>query len=72
MRREIKILGTWNSTYHSESNDDNWKTVLQSMSNQTLKLKPLVSHTIELAEAVEALQKIQWNPEQFCKVLIKP
>ncbi len=72
MRREIEILGTWNSDYSVFSDDDDWKTVLQAMSNQTLDLKPLITHTVPIARGIEALEMMRDQTHFFNKVLIHP
>ena len=72
MRREIDIVGTWNSDYSVFADDDDWRTVLQAMSNGTLDLKPLISHRIPLSGGISALEMIRDQAEFYAKVLIHP
>src|SRR5690606_13154754 len=39
MRREIDLVGTWNSDYSVYGDDDDWRTVLAAMSSGVLNLK---------------------------------
>ena len=49
MRREIDVLGTWNSDFSVFGDDDDWRTVLEAMSSGTLNLKPLITHRVPLS-----------------------
>ena len=72
MRREIEILGTWNSDYSVYSDDDDWKTVLAAMGSGLLNLKPLITHQVPIAQGIEALEMMRDQSEFFNKVLIHP
>lgn len=72
MRREIEILGTWNSDYSVYSDDDDWRTVLDAMSSGLLNLKPLITHSVSIAEGIQALEMMRDQSEFFNKVLIHP
>lgn len=72
MRREVDIVGTWNSDYSACGNDDDWRTVLAAMADGTLGLKPLITHRVPLARAFDALTMMKDNTEFFGKVLVHP
>lgn len=72
MRREVSIVGTWNSEYSAAGNDDDWRTTLASMANGLLNLKPLITHKVPLSEGVAVLQGIRDAREFYSKVLIHP
>lgn len=72
MRREIEILGTWNSDFSVYSDDDDWRTVLSAMSSGTLNLKPLITHQIPISQGIEALEMMRDQSAFFNKVLIHP
>lgn len=72
MRREISIYGTWNSDFSVYGDDDDWRTALDAMANGTLKLKPLITHRVPLAQGIEILQRMRDQSEPFTKVLIHP
>jgi L-iditol 2-dehydrogenase len=72
MRREVDILGTWNSDFSVYGDDDDWRTVLAAMSSGTLNLKPLITHRVPLSLGIAALQMMRDQSEFFEKVLIHP
>ena len=72
MRREIDILGTWNSDFSVYGDDDDWRTVLGALSSGTLNLKPLITHRVPLSRGIAALQMMRDQSEFFEKVLIHP
>lgn len=72
MRREIDMLGVWNSDFSVYSDDDDWRTVLSAMSSGLLNLKPLITHRVPLVEGIAALEMMHQQSEFFTKVLIHP
>lgn len=72
MRREIDLVGTWNSDYSVYGDDDDWRTVLAAMSSGVLNLKPLITHRVPLSRGVDALVMMRDQSEFFAKVLIHP
>ena len=72
MRREVSIYGTWNSDYSAAGNDDDWRTVLQTMASGMLTLAPLITHKVPLADSSDMLHKMRDKSEFYAKVLIHP
>lgn len=72
MRREVSLLGTWNSDYSASGNDDDWRTVLHAMATGKLDLSPLVTHKVSLTDSTEALHMMKNKSEFYAKVLIHP
>lgn len=72
MRREVSILGTWNSDYSVSGNDDDWRTVLQAMASGTLDLFPLITHKVPLVDGTDVLNMMKIKSEFYAKVLIHP
>lgn len=72
MRREVRILGTWNSDYSVSGNDDDWRIVLLAMASGKLDLSPLVTHKVALKDSTEILYKMKDKSEFYAKVLIHP
>ncbi len=72
MRREVDLLGTWNSEFSVYGDDDDWRTTLDAMSNGTLDLKPLITHRIPLSGGIAALHMMRDQSEFYSKVLIHP
>lgn len=72
MRRELALLGTWNSAYSATGNDDDWSTALSAMATRKLRLRPLVSHVVSLSGVWSTLQMIHNRTEFVSKVLVSP
>ncbi|HLD76658.1 MAG TPA: alcohol dehydrogenase catalytic domain-containing protein, partial [Rickettsiales bacterium] len=56
LRKEIDIIGTWNSEYKGQENDD-WIEALELM-QEGLKPSEIVSYFIKLEEAPQILEKL--------------
>ncbi len=72
MRREVDLLGVWNSDFSVYSDDDDWRTCLTAMSSGVLNLKPLITHRVPLTDAIAALEMMRDGSSFFSKVLIHP
>jgi L-iditol 2-dehydrogenase len=72
MRRELDVLGTWNSSFSPAGNNDDWHTVLSAVASGRLDLDRLVTHRVPLAGAFDALKMMRDQTEFFAKVLIQP
>lgn len=72
MRREISIVGSWNSVYSASGNRDEWLVVLQSMAASALLLNPLISHRVTLAHAPGMLRTVYEKTQTTMKVIIQP
>jgi L-iditol 2-dehydrogenase len=72
MRRELTLLGTWNSGFSPSGNDDDWHAALRAMASGALRLAPLVTHRVSLAGASDALRVMHDQRESVCKVLVCP
>jgi L-iditol 2-dehydrogenase len=70
MRREVTLVGTWNSDFSVAGNDD-WQTVLAGMADRTVNFEPLITHRVRLKDAFDALQMMRGGGEFFSKVLIQ-
>lgn len=58
LRKELKVSGTWNSTYGVMPRDE-WRLALRFMAEGRLDLKPLITHRVGLEELPEVLAKIR-------------
>ena len=57
MRKELTLLGTWNSEYIPSAEDDDWRGALTLMKEGILPSQ-LVTHPITLDEVPETLRKL--------------
>jgi L-iditol 2-dehydrogenase len=72
MRRELSLLGTWNSSFSAAGNHDDWHTALRAAASGAIDLDSLVTHRVGLDQAFEALVMMRDQSEFFAKVLIQP
>lgn len=72
MRREVQIVGTWNSDYGALGEDDDWHCALNAMASGMIDVKPLVTHRVPLDSAIGALEMMRDRTSFYCKVLIQP
>lgn len=70
MRRELALLGTWNSSYSASGLPDDWRTVLAAVAAGTIKLKPLISHRFPLDQTLAGMTVMRSRNEFVAKVLI--
>jgi L-iditol 2-dehydrogenase len=70
MRREVQILGTWNSEYSAAGNEDDWHDAITAIASGAIDVKPLISHKVKLRDAFEALKMLRDRKEYCCKMLI--
>ena len=72
MRKEVQILGTWNSEFSGSGDDDDWREVLKAVANKKIDLKSLITHRVGLKNALEALFMMRDGKEFYSKVLVRP
>ncbi len=66
LRKEIRLTGTWNSSYNSVIND--WEKTALSMADGTIEYESLITHRFLLSQCNEALQMMRDKKEFFTKV----
>lgn len=72
MRREVKVCGTWNSSYSAAGNNDDWHAVLAAIAAGTIKLAPLITHRLRLEQAMDGLCLMRDRAQFISKILIQP
>jgi threonine dehydrogenase-like Zn-dependent dehydrogenase len=72
MRREIQILGTWNSDYSVFSEEDDWHQALAAIATRRVEVTPLISHRVPLKDGRAALAMMRNRTALYTKVLILP
>lgn len=66
LRKEVTLVGTWNSSYNQTLND--WKATADAMKNGTVKYEELITHLVPLERCNEALEMMRDKKEFFTKV----
>ena len=68
LRKELKICGTWNSSFNDTEND--WKESLRAMENGIINVKTLITHKFPLSKCNEAFEMIKNRSEFYNKVIL--
>lgn len=68
LRKELVLCGMWNSSYAVQDND--WRGVLELVSNGQLVVNDLVTHIFSLPETVSALELMKGKQQFYIKVMI--
>jgi L-iditol 2-dehydrogenase len=69
LRRQVRITGTWNSSYTQEDGDD-WHTVLSCCADGRLKLRELITHRLPFDELSRGLHIMRDRTEYHNKIMI--
>ena len=67
LRKQVTLVGTWNSGYESGEND--WITVIKNISSGKLKLKELITHRYKLSDGIKPFDMMASKTEFFNKVM---
>lgn len=62
LRKEVKLLGNWNTIYTSKNNE--WEITIRSVESGNLKLKDLVTHRASIEDLPDIIEKM-YNKEIF-------
>ena len=68
LRKELTVLGTWNSSYNDRQND--WKAALSAMASGEIQAKPLITHSFPLSQVNEAFEMMKNKTAFFNKVML--
>ncbi len=68
LRKQLNLLGTWNSQYDGTNKSD-WTTVVESLDNNRIKVGALVSHKFAKEDMMSALKLIRDHEKPYCKVM---
>lgn len=68
LRKELTVLGTWNSSYNDLQND--WQGGLQAMAAGQINVKPLITHKFPLKDVNTAFEMMRQRKEFFNKVML--
>jgi L-iditol 2-dehydrogenase len=69
LRKQVRLTGTWNSSYTQEDTDD-WHTTLAYCADRRLKLEELVTHRLPFDELEKGLRMMRGRTEYHNKVMI--
>ena len=68
LRKQLKLIGTWNSSYESNKDCD-WAEVKAALENKQIQAKTLISHTYTADRLEDGLELMRSHKEPYCKVM---
>jgi L-iditol 2-dehydrogenase len=68
MRKELRVIGSWNSRFDPDGEDD-WRRVLGAMASGALDVAPLISHRVGLDGLLDAMIPMRNRTEFSNKVM---
>lgn len=68
LRKELTLLGTWNSSFSEKQND--WQASLTAMATGEISVSPLISHRYPLSSVNEALSMMREKKTFYHKVML--
>ena len=68
LRNQLKIVGTWNSSFTHDVDDD-WHYVLGRLQQGAVKPEKLITHKLELANIVDGFELMRDKKEEYVKVM---
>lgn len=69
LRRQIRLTGTWNSSYNHDAEDD-WNTVMLACCRRKLKLLELITHCFAFDKLHQGLDIVRKHEEYHNKIMI--
>lgn len=68
LRKQLKILGTWNSSFDGV-NESDWTEAVDSLKRNEVNVNPLVSHVFGQDNLMDGLCLMRDHKEPYCKVM---
>ena len=69
LRKEVKLLGTWNSSFSKADND--WKESMKAVSEGKIEIKELITRKVPLENCKEAICDMKKGERFCCKEMIE-
>lgn len=68
LRKQLRIVGTWNSSYNGAYPSD-WTMAATALAKKQVNVESLVSHCFPQERLMEGLQLMREHKEPYCKVM---
>lgn len=68
LRKQLKVIGTWNSAYDGVNSSD-WTDAVEALANNEVNVEPLISHCISQSDLMKGLVLMRDHLEPFCKIM---
>jgi len=69
LRKQLRIIGTWNSFYEKDSESD-WSETCEAMNLGVIKVAQTITHMYEQIDLQKGLELMKNHKEPYCKVMI--
>lgn len=69
LRKQLKIVGSWNSKYDGK-NDSDWTEVKDLIVSQSIDCSILISHRFDETNLMSGLELMRSKTEPYCRVMI--
>lgn len=70
LRSQLKITGTWNSTFTHEDTDD-WHYVLSCLKDKAVEPECIISHTYSMEQLIEGFHIMRDKAEDYVKIIMR-
>lgn len=70
LRNQITLIGTWNSSFTGEGNDD-WHYVLNLLKNNKINSEKLITHEFDFSKLSDGLAIMKNKSEEYGKIIIR-
>ena len=68
LRKQLKISGTWNSSYDGINSSD-WTEVVNALANKSIVADSLITHSFSQDNVMQGLELMREHKEPYCKVM---
>ncbi len=68
LRNQLRIYGTWNSSYTGDETDD-WHYVRNQIARGQIRPSNLITHRYDLSHLEEGLQIMRDKSEEYIKIM---
>jgi len=68
LRKQLKISGTWNSSYDG-TNPSDWTEVVDALASKAIEADSLISHRFSQDNLMQGLELMRNHQEPYCKVM---
>ena len=69
LRSQIKITGTWNSSFTHEEDDD-WNYVIRKIAQKKIEPEKLITHRYNMEALEEGLHIMRDKTEDYIKIMM--
>jgi L-iditol 2-dehydrogenase len=68
LRKQLKLIGTWNSSYDG-ANPSDWTDAVSALSKGDVKVESLISNKLPQEHLMDGLKLMQSHVKPYCKVM---